>query len=77
MDTFWNAFSQPGADVYESSSDDYDDDIGYADESDITLASIEKSKTINFSIRASYTDWKAREAFRELVQNWCVFPPST
>jgi hypothetical protein len=78
MDADWKAVSQPGAAAYESSSDEYyDDDDGYADDPEITLASIEKSKTVNFSIRASYTDWKAREAFRELVQNWCVLPPST
>jgi hypothetical protein len=35
-----------------------------------TLESIVKSKTINFSICASYTNWKPREVFRELVQNW-------
>ncbi|KAH8174636.1 hypothetical protein LIA77_06055 [Sarocladium implicatum] len=37
---------------------------------DITLDSIVRTKTINFPIRANYTKWPAREAFRELVQNW-------
>jgi hypothetical protein len=35
-----------------------------------TLDSIVKSETINFPIRANYTNWKPREAFRELLQNW-------
>jgi hypothetical protein len=48
----------------EEDSDRYDDDP------ETTLESIVKSKTINFSICASYTNWKPREAFRELVQNW-------
>jgi tagatose-1,6-bisphosphate aldolase non-catalytic subunit AgaZ/GatZ len=66
------AVSQPGAAAtYNSSSNMEDDDA------ELTLASIENSKTINFPIRATYTDWQAREAFRELVQNWCVFPPFT
>jgi hypothetical protein len=49
------------------------DDSGEHDiETDISLDSIEHSKTINYSIRANYTTWKPREAFRELVQNWSV-----
>jgi hypothetical protein len=56
----------------ESTSDDGDDSEYYSDDPDITLASIEWSKTINFSIRANYTNWAPREAFRELVQNWYV-----
>jgi len=59
------AFYEPG---YASSSDD--DDREYDDDPDVTLDDIDKSKTINFSIRANYTDWEPREAFRELVQNW-------
>lgn len=57
--------------TYESSDED---DDGYDYDPEITLHSIEKSKTINFSIRANYTNWKPREAFRELVQNWYVIP---
>jgi hypothetical protein len=53
---------------HESASSEDDEDYGY--ESDITLASIEKSKTISFSIHVNYTNWAPREAFRELVQNW-------
>jgi hypothetical protein len=53
-------------------SDDSDD--GYDYEPETTLDSIGNSKTINFSIRASYTNWKPREAFRELVQNWYGSP---
>ncbi len=56
-----------------SFSDETDDD-GYGHDPEITLGSIEKSKTINLSIRANYTKWKPREAFRELVQNWYAFP---
>jgi hypothetical protein len=48
----------------ESEEDDYVADP------EITLDSIAKSKTINFSICANYTKWAPREAFRELVQNW-------
>ncbi len=59
--------------TYESSSDE-DDDDGYDYDPEITLRSIENSKTINFSICANYTKWKPREAFRELVQNWFAFP---
>lgn len=47
-----------------------DDDGGYDCDPEITLSSIAKSKTINLSLRAEYTNWKPREAFRELVQNW-------
>lgn len=57
-----------GANVetYESANgEEYDYDP------DITLDDIGKSKTIPFSIRANYTNWEPREAFRELVQNWC------
>lgn len=49
---------------------DKDDDV--PDDSEIKLASIGHSKTITLSISANYTAWQAREAFRELVQNWCV-----
>ena len=31
-----------------------------------------KCKHIPFTISANYTNWKPREAFRELVQNWYV-----
>ncbi|KAL2132430.1 hypothetical protein VTI74DRAFT_3799 [Chaetomium olivicolor] len=54
--------------VYESSSEDDGEEYDYDPE--IILRSIDKSMTINFSIRANYTNWKLREAFRELVQNW-------
>ncbi|KAK3309069.1 uncharacterized protein B0T15DRAFT_483533 [Chaetomium strumarium] len=40
------------------------------DDPEITLDSINNSKTINFSTHANYTRWAPREAFRELVQNW-------
>jgi hypothetical protein len=55
-----------------SSEDDFYGDSLTDDDAEVTLDSIEKSKRINFSIRADYTNWKAREAFRELVQNWYV-----
>ncbi|KJR86018.1 uncharacterized protein SPSK_08727 [Sporothrix schenckii 1099-18] len=46
-------------------------DVGYEYDPQTTLESIEKSKTINFTISANYTSgWQPREAFRELVQNW-------
>ncbi|KXX81532.1 hypothetical protein MMYC01_202497 [Madurella mycetomatis] len=56
-------------DSYASSSGE-DDDGEYDYNPEITLGSVDKSKTINLSIRAEYTNWKPREAFRELVQNW-------
>lgn len=50
------------------SNDDDGDNVGYDYDPQTTLDSIEKSKTINFSISSNYTsDWKPREAFRELV----------
>ena len=55
---------QPSLDEELDSSDEHDFDP------EVTLESIQNSKTINFSIRANYTKWKPREAFRELVQNW-------
>lgn len=53
---------------YDSSSegDCWDDDR------EVTLGDNEKGKTIKLSIRANYTNWQPREAFRELVQNWYV-----
>jgi hypothetical protein len=57
----------------DASSSDEDDD-GYDYDPEVTLGSIQRSMTINFSIRANYTNWKPREAFRELVQNWYVVP---
>jgi len=51
-------------------SDSNSDSEGYDYDPEVTLESIEKGKTINFSIRANYTNWAPREAFRELVQNW-------
>ncbi len=56
--------------LYDSASDDEDDGENYGYDPEITLRSIDKSKTINSSIRANYTNWAPREAFRELVQNW-------
>lgn len=56
--------------AYQCSSDEDFDSDGYDYDPEVTLESIKKSKTINFSIRANYTDWVPREAFRELVQNW-------
>lgn len=47
-----------------------EDDEKYDVEPEITLRSIERSKTIHFAIRANYTKWAPREAFRELAQNW-------
>lgn len=57
-------------------SDYPDDDAAFGHEADVTLASIHKSHTIPFPIRASYTKWKPWEAFREIVQNWSVQPTS-
>ncbi|SPO07754.1 uncharacterized protein DNG_10449 [Cephalotrichum gorgonifer] len=51
-----------------ASSSDEEGDYDY--DPQVTLEEIERSKTISFSIHAGYTDWKPREAFRELVQNW-------
>jgi hypothetical protein len=59
--------------IHGRDSDD-DDEEDYEYDPEITLRSIVNSKTINFSIKASYTNWKPREAFRELVQNWYGFP---
>ena len=56
--------------TYDSASDEEEDDEEYEDDPEVTLRPIVKSKTINFSIRANYTNWAPREAFRELVQNW-------
>ncbi|KAM0744660.1 hypothetical protein ACQRIT_000044 [Beauveria bassiana] len=49
--------------------------VGYVsrDDSDSdfpTVNSLPDRQTISLSIRAAYTDWNPREAFRELVQNW-------
>ena len=55
----------------DHSSSDVDDDE-YDLDTEVTLHSIRTSKTINFSIRSNYTEWTARDAFRELVQNWYV-----
>ncbi|KAM7185075.1 hypothetical protein V8F20_011940 [Naviculisporaceae sp. PSN 640] len=52
----------------QSSSDDSDE---YDSNPEVTLESIPKSKTILFSIRANYTNWAPREAFREL-RDFCV-----
>ncbi|GAB1315574.1 hypothetical protein MFIFM68171_05784 [Madurella fahalii] len=52
------------------SSDEEEDDDGYDNDPEITLDSVERSRTINLSIRATYTNWTPRDAFRELVQNW-------
>ncbi|KAK0737992.1 hypothetical protein B0T18DRAFT_440912 [Schizothecium vesticola] len=54
---------------FASVDEDFDSDE-YDYDPEVTLESIQKSKTINFSIRANYTNWVPREAFRELVQNW-------
>jgi len=53
-----------------ATEDDSDGDNGYDYDPAIPLSSIENSKTIQLSLRASYTNWEPREAFRELVQNW-------
>lgn len=52
---------------WDSGEEEYDPET--------TLDSIQKSKTINFSIHADYTTWAPREAFRELVQNWYLGHP--
>lgn len=52
--------------------DDNDLDV---DEPETTLDTIDKSKTITLPIRAKYTNWDPREAFRELLQNWYVLHP--
>ncbi len=58
--------------LYESASEDEFDGEEYEYDPEIILDSMDKSKTINFSIRANYTKWAPREAFRELVQHWHV-----
>ncbi|KAK0739910.1 hypothetical protein B0T21DRAFT_284093, partial [Apiosordaria backusii] len=57
MSDWWPGFYPP-----DDESDDSDDN---QKESEETLDSIKHSKTINFPIRASYTKWESREAFRE------------
>lgn len=52
-----------------SYGDDPDPDPD-VDESEDTLRSIEKRRTIKLSLHGNYTDWIPHEAFRELVQNW-------
>lgn len=48
-----------------------DDDSSYEHEPEVILSPLgNKPITINFSVRANYTTWAPREAFRELVQNW-------
>jgi len=56
--------------TYQPSSDEDFDSDEYDNDPEVTLESIQKSKTIKLSIRANYTNWAPREAFRELVQNW-------
>jgi hypothetical protein len=58
------------AHLWEEEEEGEEDD--YMSDSEVTLCSIDKSKTISFSIRANYTKWAPREAFRELVQNWYI-----
>jgi hypothetical protein len=55
--------------ILPSLEEDFDS-VEYDYNPEVTLESIQKSKTINFSIRANYTNWEPREAFRELAQNW-------
>lgn len=49
--------------VGTDSDDDNEDPL-------LNLVDIKKSKVLNFAIRANYTTWQPREAFRELLQNW-------
>ncbi|CAK7204861.1 hypothetical protein SEUCBS139899_007623 [Sporothrix eucalyptigena] len=54
-----------------TSSDD--DNFGgdeYDNKTNTSLDSAKDTVKINFNIRYNYTNWKPREAFRELVQNW-------
>lgn len=44
-----------------------------------TVSSLPDRQTISLSLRATYTKWNPREAFREIVQNWLairMFVPS-
>lgn len=66
------SFSSSEHEVEYDSTTDCDSTTD-GDDPIITLDSIDKSKRIKTSIRAGYTDWEAREAFRELVQNWYVY----
>lgn len=50
------------------SDDDESDDSDFAFDS--PLSSLPDRLTISLSVRAAYTNWHPREAFRELVQNW-------
>ncbi|KAF7562022.1 hypothetical protein G7046_g2127 [Stylonectria norvegica] len=54
----------------ETGSSSFEDGEEYDTEEDLTLMSIQKSHTVNFQLRASYTSWGPSQAFRELVQNW-------
>lgn len=45
------------------SGDDSDSDFP-------TIDSLPDRQTISLSVRAAYTNWDPREAFREIVQNW-------
>ncbi|KAG7289904.1 hypothetical protein NEMBOFW57_006281 [Staphylotrichum longicolle] len=69
MATFKQNIRPPPVGVRPSESSSEDDEE-YDFEPEITLHSIKTSKTIHFPIRANYTKWTPREAFRELVQNW-------
>lgn len=61
---------QSESQVVVLSDDDDDDAVFDYDADEVTLSSIKTSKTVTFSIRANYTEWEPREAFREFVQNW-------
>lgn len=51
----------PGDDYSEESDPDFDL---------LSVKSLPDRQTISLSVRAAYTNWNPREAFRELVQNW-------
>ena len=64
---------QESEDNHEDDHEDEDEDSHEDDDEPdyaADIRSVQKSRTIHFSLRGDYTDWSPREAFRELVQNW-------
>lgn len=58
---------QQGADGFVSEDDESDDShITF----DSPLSLLPDRLTISLSVRAAYTNWQPRAAFRELIQNW-------
>ncbi|KAK8143572.1 hypothetical protein G3M48_007052 [Beauveria asiatica] len=58
----------------EPPEDGYDSEIVQSEDNEpdfvSTTSALPNRQTISLSVRASYTNWNSREAFRELVQNW-------